>query len=154
MTENRFGAQASGLSVDPVQFSEQWRVRQYELDSQGHVNNAVYLNYAEQVAIDHAEAAGFGLEFNRRHGGAWVVHRHQITYHRPAGYGDELRVTTRVETLGGVRATRRTTIQRASDEVLLAEAVTEWTWVRLSDGRPTRIPGELVALYTAAHPSA
>lgn len=141
---------AGAPSIDPVEYSERWRVRQYELDSQGHVNNAVYLNYAEQVAIDHAEAAGFGRDFNREHGGGWVVHRHQITYHRPAGYGDEVRVTTRVEALGGVRATRRTTIRRVGDDLLLAEAVTEWTWVRLGDGRPARIPAELVALYAAA----
>jgi acyl-CoA thioester hydrolase len=153
MPSDPFKAQAQALSVDPRQYSEVWRVRQYELDSQGHVNNAVYLNYAEQVAIDHAEAAGFGREFNRRHGGGWVVHRHQITYHRPASYGDEVRVTTRVESLRGVRATRRTTIHRAADDLLLAEALTEWTWVRLSDGRPTRIPGELVALYTPAEPT-
>lgn len=148
-----FEADARTSAVDPTEYSEQWRVRQYELDSQGHVNNAVYLNYAEQVAIDHAEAAGFGRDFNVAHGGGWVVHRHQITYHRPAGYGDEVRVTTRVEALGGVRATRRTTIRRVGDDVLLAEAVTEWTWVRLSDGRPARIPTELVALYAPAHPS-
>lgn len=133
--------------VDPWEFSEQWRVRQYELDSQGHVNNAVYLNYAEQVAIDHAEAAGFGREFNLRHGGGWVVHRHHITYHRPAAYADELRVTTRVESLGGVRATRTTTIHRVADGLLLADAKTEWTWVRLTDGRPTRIPADLVTVY-------
>lgn len=153
MAEDPFEAQAAALSVDPVEFSEQWQVRQYELDSQGHVNNAVYLNYAEQVAIDHAEAAGFGRDFNVEHGGGWVVHRHQITYHRPAGYGDEVRVTTRVESLGGVRATRRTTIRRVGDEVLLAEAVTEWTWVRLSSGRPGRIPAQLLALYTPADPT-
>ncbi len=153
MSNEAADARASALATDPWEFSEQWRVRQYELDSQGHVNNAVYLNYAEQVAIDHAEAAGFGRDFNQRHGGAWVVHRHTITYRRPAEYDDEVRVTTRVTSLGGVRATRRTTIQRAGDELLLAQAETEWTWVRLTDGRPTRIPAELVALYTTAEPT-
>lgn len=153
MTEKAIGQSASAREVDPWEFSEEWRVRQYELDSQGHVNNAVYLNYAEQVAIDHAEAAGFGRDFNERHAGGWVVREHQIVYHRPAVYGDELRVTTRVESLNGARATRRTLIRRRQSSELLAEAVTQWTWVRHSDGRPARIPAELVSLYTAAHPT-
>jgi acyl-CoA thioester hydrolase len=153
MTEETIEERASALEVDPWEFSEEWQVRQYELDSQGHVNNAVYLNYAEQVAIDHAEAAGFGREFNERHDGGWVVRQHEIVYHRPAVYGDELRVTTRVESLGGARATRRTQIRRRQSAELLAEAVTQWTWVRRSDGRPARIPAELVSLYTAEHPT-
>lgn len=36
-------------------------------------------------------------------------------------------------------------MSRASDGVLFAEAVTEWVWVRLSDGRPVAAPSELVA---------
>jgi acyl-CoA thioester hydrolase len=153
MTEETIEERASALEVDPWEFSEEWQVRQYELDSQGHVNNAVYLNYAEQVAIDHAEAAGFGREFNERHDGGWVVRQHEIVYHRPAVYRYELRVTTRVESLGGARATRRTQIRRRQSAELLAEAVTQWTWVRRSDGRPARIPAELVSLYTAEHPT-
>ena len=38
------------------------RVRKYEMDALGHVNNAVYLNYMEQAATEHAEALGFGQE--------------------------------------------------------------------------------------------
>ncbi len=135
--------------VDPWQFTERWPVRQYELDSNGHVNNAVYLNYAEQLAIDHAEAAGWGREFMQRHGGGWVVREHTITYHRPAGYGDRLELTTRVELLRGPRGVRRTTIRREPDGELLAEVVTEWVWVRSTDGRATRIPDELLAAYRA-----
>ena len=41
-------------------FTTRWRVRSYELDSNGHVNNSVYLAYAEEVAVLDAEARGFG----------------------------------------------------------------------------------------------
>ena len=64
-------------------------MRSYELDSNGHVNNAVYLAYAEELAVLHAEARGFGREWTLIHGGAWVVRRHEIIYHRPARFGDE-----------------------------------------------------------------
>lgn len=111
-----------------------WPVRGYELDSRGHVNNAVYLSWAEEIATAHAEAAGYGREWSAQRGGGWVIRHIDITYHRPAVYGDEVEVTVRVELVKGVRGVRRTTIRRVSDGVLFAELLTEWVWVRLSDG--------------------
>ena len=134
-------------AADPLFFSARWRVRSYELDQNGHVNNAVYLNWAEEIATEHAEAAGYGREWSIARGGGWLIRRSEITHHRPAVYGDEVEVSVRVETVRGVRAVRRTWIRRDGD--LLAEVETEWVWVRSSDGRPARVPVELVALTAA-----
>ena len=136
--------------IDPRRFTARYPVRQYELDLLGHVNNAVYLHWAEQVAIDHVEALGFGREWSLAQGGGWVVRQHQVTYHRPVRYGDVVLVTTLPQELSGVRGVRRTEIHRESDGALMTEAVTEWIWVRLSDGRPTRIPSELIERFGRA----
>ena len=133
-------------AVDPINYSARWRVRIYELDSNGHVNNSVYLNWAEEIATMHAEAAGYGRDWTLAHGGVWVIHRSQLTHHRPAVYGDEVEVSVRVEVLKGARGVRRTFIRRLSDGELLCEVLTEWAWVRVSDGRPARVPRELVEL--------
>ena len=125
-------------------------MRSYELDSNGHVNNAVYLAYAEEVAVLHAEARGFGREWTLIHGGAWVVRRHEIIYHRPARFGDELELTTTVLSMHGARGIRQTRITRA-DNALLVEITTEWVWVRASDGRPLRVPEELRAAFEEHH---
>ena len=129
--------------IDPWRFTERIPVRQYELDQNGHVNNAVYLNWAEQVAIDHVEALGKGRDWALEHGGGWVVREHQVIYHRPVLYGDVVLVTTLPQKLAGVRGTRRTEIRRESDGALVTEATTEWIWVR-TDGRPARVPAELL----------
>ena len=55
----------------------------------------------------------------------------------------------RVELVRGARGVRRTTISRVADRELLAEVLTEWVWVRLSDGRPAPAPRELVELAAA-----
>ena len=136
----------AGARADPLRFSFRWPVRGYELDSRGHVNNAVYLSWAEEIATAHAEAAGYGRAWSEASGGGWVIRRTEITYHRPAVYGDEVEVTVQVELVKGVRGVRRTTIERTSDGELLADVLTEWVWVRLSDGRPTPVPKELVDL--------
>jgi acyl-CoA thioester hydrolase len=133
--------------VDRLEFSEQWRVRTFELDSNGHVNNAVYLNYAEQVAAEHAEALGFGREWTERHQVAWAVREHHVVYHRPAEYRDLLRLTTRVQAMSGVRATRHTTIRREPGGELLAEITTQWVCLKLPEQRPTRIPSDLMDRY-------
>jgi YbgC/YbaW family acyl-CoA thioester hydrolase len=132
--------------ADPLQFSARWRVRGYELDSNGHVNNAVYLNWAEEIAGLHAEAAGYGRNWTVAHGGTWVVHHADITWRRPAVQGDEVEVEVRVESVRGARGIRRTWIRRVADGELLAELLVEWAWVRISDGRPTRVPRELIEL--------
>jgi acyl-CoA thioester hydrolase len=136
--------------ANPLEHSLSYRVRTYELDENGHVNNAVYLQWAENLTAEHAERCGFGRGWSQRQGGAWLVRRHQITFHQPAQPGDEVHATVRVLTLGGVRGERRTTFQRATDEVLLAEVWSEWVWVRSSDGRPARVPDDLLRLYRPA----
>ena len=133
--------------VDPRRFTARYPVRQYELDVLGHVNNAVYLHWAEQVAIDHVEALGYGRAWSVAQGGGWVVREHRVTYHRPVEYGDVVLVTTIPQKLGGVRGLRRTEIHRESDGTLMTEALTEWIWVRLADGRPVRIPAELLEVF-------
>jgi acyl-CoA thioester hydrolase len=135
------------VAADLIEFSQRWPVRTYEVDENGHVNNAVYLNWVEHIAAEHAEALGFGREWSRIRGGGWLVRRHDIVYRRPARRGDEIEVTVRVLHVGGVRGRRRTEIRRAPDAALLAEAVSEWVWVRLSDGRPTAVPAEIVEAY-------
>src|SRR5690606_35821913 len=80
--------------IDPWRYTARYPVRQYELDVLGHVNNAVYLNWVEQVAVDHVEAMGFGRAWAAERGGAWVVREHHVTYHRAVEYGDVVLVTT------------------------------------------------------------
>ena len=138
------------MAVDPIVYTTCWPVRHYELDRNGHVNNAVYLNYAEQLTIEHAERAGYGAEWAAARGGGWVVHRSVITHHRAAVYGDLLELTVRVELVRGTRGIRRTTIKRAGDDEPVAEVLTEWVWVRASDGRPARVPDELVEIAREA----
>lgn len=134
-------------TVDAWRYTARWPVRQYELDQNGHVNNAVYLNWIEQVAVDHVESLGLGREWAAQQGGGWVVREHRIVYHRPVVLGDVVLVTTVPQELRGVTGLRRTEINRESDGVLMTEADTVWVWVRARDGRPMRIPVDLLQRF-------
>ena len=75
------------------------------------------------------------------------MRRHEATFHQPALAGDDIEATVRVEGVRGVRGWRRTWIRRAADGVLLVEVFTEWAWVSTDDGRPARVPAEIVSAF-------
>jgi YbgC/YbaW family acyl-CoA thioester hydrolase len=138
-------------------------VRFHECDPLGHVNNAVYLHYLEQAAIDHAAEAGWPQErLEAEVGAVFMAARHEIDYLRPAVAGDRLVVVTWPERMGMATALRRYVIRRAAErepvsglveapdiDALAAgdvavRALTRWALVRLDSGRPVRIPPVVV----------
>jgi len=140
-------------------FETCFRVRFHEVDALGHVNNAAYLNYLEQAAIDHASYLGLTLERLRGLGGVFVAHRHEIVFLKPAFAGDLLRIATWLDAPRGARIDRHyiifrdsvltsnvsisgRLIQRAEmpeDDPVVVRAMTEWVFAGES-GQPRRIP--------------
>lgn len=76
-------------------FAVRIAVRGYELDSNGHLNRAVYLQYAEHVGWEWVHAAG--IEYNDlvNRGIGPVTLEETIRYHRELRLGDEVEVTCR-----------------------------------------------------------
>lgn len=68
-------------------FGMEIKVRDYEVDSQGRVNNAVYLHYMEHTRHEFCEAAGLSFRAMSEDGLDPVVHRIDITYKAPLGLG-------------------------------------------------------------------
>ena len=134
----------------PSSYTIRLRVRHDDIDQLGHVNNAVYLVYAQEAAYRHAESAGFSLERMRELGGAFVIHHLEIDYHRPAYAGDELLVTTRITFMKGMKATRETSVVKAGDAKPVATAKIDYIWVS-NQGRPAHIPAEAIALFDVSH---
>ncbi len=121
------------------------RVRNYEIDALGHVNNAVYVSYLEQAAIEHGAVMGLDSARAAALGGHFVVRRHEIDYLGGAVAGDELEIETWPEDLRGPRAVRCYEIRHAGGKRLVA-ARTLWVWVDLN-GRPRPIPREIADLF-------
>lgn len=116
------------------------RVRSYECDFLGHVNNAVYLNYLEYARHELMLALGTSLDGLKERGFSLIVARICIDYKREARMGDELEIVTRPLRRGRSSGTFRQTIYREREVVADAEVV----WVCLdARGRPTRFPPEL-----------
>jgi acyl-CoA thioester hydrolase len=124
--------------VNPQEHSLEITVAANEIDSLGHVNNAVYVQYLEMVATAHAERLGMGLEVLRSLEAIPVIREHHLKYLRPAKLGNVLTVHTRVEGMQGVRAMRRNIIKLG--EAVLVESLATWVWLHPITLRPRAIP--------------
>lgn len=121
-----------------------------DIDDLGHVNNIVYLAWCERVAREHSARLGLDTAALTALGTAAVVHKHAITYHRPAMLGDTLRVVTAIASAQGPRATRETTIWR--EQTKLAECRTDCVWVDPITGRPKRPAADILRAFGMAEP--
>lgn len=130
------------------EFSRRFRVRHDELDSFGHLNNAVSLKYLQEAAIQASEDAGYGLRWYEERGVGWVMRRLEIRYHLQVLYGDELRVTTWISQCGRVDCLREYDVTRAADGAQVARARAQWVYVDLKSGRPARLPDEFKAAFS------
>ena len=66
------------------------KVRDYEVDSEGIVNNAIYLHYLEHTRHEFCEQAGFSFRQMHSQGIDPVVSRVEIDYRRPLRLGESM----------------------------------------------------------------
>jgi len=114
------------------------------IDELGHVNNAVWVQWIQQVAVAHWEAAA-----PRPHKDAyfWVVVRHEIDYLRPAHVGDRVTARTWVgDAQQGALSDRYVEFIGADGKVRV-RAKTQWAIIDKALGRPIRVPPEVIAPF-------
>ena len=114
------------------------RVRTYECDAYGHVNNAIYLNYLEYARDLFLEHQGLDYQGLLSTGyGIWVAEA-KLTFLSPALPGEDLTVTSEPHDSGAAWAVLKQTILGPGNR-LVVEALIKLVWVGPT-GRPTRIP--------------
>lgn len=128
-------------------FSATRRVEFRDLDGLAHVNNASYLDYVEQAAIDADAALGWPLERIVGLGSCWRPRAHDIEYLAEAFYGDTLNCVTWVTARGDDWVERQSKIRRAGDDRLLAQARSRWVWVERTTGELAHMPTALAAAF-------
>lgn len=105
-----------------------------DIDHMGHVNNAVYLSWVQDVVVKHWASKASDAEL-RTH--LWIALKHEITYRRPAFLTDDLYATIIATGISGARAMFDTVIRRG-DEVI-ADVKSVWCCLDASTRRPMRI---------------
>jgi acyl-CoA thioester hydrolase len=114
------------------------------IDELGHVNNAVWVQWIQAVAVAHWDSVA-----DPAHKDAyfWVVTRHEIDYLRAAHDGDRIIARTWVgEAPKGARFDRFMEFI-GPDGKLCVRARTHWAIIDKALGRPVRVPPEVVAPF-------
>jgi acyl-CoA thioester hydrolase len=117
------------------------------IDGNGHVNNVSYVQWMQDIAIEHYEAIG-GVNPMQLIGATWVVREHKIEYLLPAFENDEVEIKTWVENVRRVRSLRKYEFIRKSDGKTLVKGETDWVFVDIKTGRPVAIPEQVFKVFS------
>lgn len=117
-----------------------------DIDVLGHVNNAVWVRWIQDVAVAHWNAVAPPAH---RDAYMWVVTRHEIDYRGNMVEGETVTAETWVaEPPRGARFDRLMKFTGADGKVRV-EAKTTWAILDRASGRLIRVPREVAAPFLA-----
>lgn len=117
-----------------MKFEHSFIVKTEDIDALGHVNNVVYLQWIQDVAVAHwLSKATEEQQANI----TWVVTRHEIDYLRPAFENEEIVVATWVGEPQGAKWERFTEIKRGDKTLVKAKSI--WVALDRQTLRPRRV---------------
>ena len=112
------------------------------IDENGHVNNVAYVQWMQDIAIEHYQSLS-GMNSILPFDATWVVREHRIEYFLPAFAGEEIEVRTWIENIRRVRSLRQYEFVRKSNGRVLVKGETDWVFVDIKTGSPRAIPDEV-----------
>lgn len=115
-----------------------------DIDELGHVNNAVWVRWVQDLATAHWTAVAPQEAIDRY---IWVVIRHEIDYRGNVKAGETVTGRTWIsEPPKGARFWRNVSFT-GTDGKTRVEAKTNWAIIDRGTGRPVRVPPELAAIF-------
>jgi YbgC/YbaW family acyl-CoA thioester hydrolase len=116
------------------------RVRSCHVDSFGHVNNAVYLQFCEGARNDYLLERGLSFASLAAWNAGPVLTRANLEFKRPARTDDRLLIYGEVRMEGRVRFWIRHEIVDGEGGAKVCLADLEFVFVALDTGKPVRVP--------------
>lgn len=117
-----------------------------DIDELGHVNNAVWVKWIQDVAVAHWRSVAAPEHDSAYY---WVVVRHEIDYLRAVLPGETVIARTWVgDAPQGARFDRHMEFV-GEDGKVRVRARTQWAIIDKAAGRPIRVPSEVVAPFMA-----
>jgi len=132
------------IKVDLSKYKHKFtvRVRNFQVDSQGIVHNAIYLEYSEIARMEYSRKLGFRPLPNgtMENGIKVVIKRNEITYHNPARLDDLIDVYTRVSYLKNSSFRFEHILINPEKNLLLVDQKSIHVNLNLDTNIPERIP--------------
>jgi acyl-CoA thioester hydrolase len=116
-----------------------------DIDENGHVNNVVYLRWAQDMGIAHWRSLA---PPDAQATWAWIALRHEIDYRRELKLGEPAHGRTWVAaTAAGPRYDRFIRLDHP-DGAMCAQVHTTWVLIEQASGRPRRVPDWITEMFT------
>ena len=117
-----------------------------DIDELGHVNNAVWVRWIQELSVGHWAAVA-PAEHQAAH--VWVVTRHEVDYRGNVGLGETVTGETWVPGQPkGARFARQLRFTGANGRVRV-EAVSTWALLDRATGRLLRITPDIAAPFVS-----
>jgi acyl-CoA thioester hydrolase len=140
------GAEATGRGA--ISFETAFRLAiapsPADFDELGHVNNAVYLKWAQHIAVAHWSAVA-SEALKQKY--LWVVLRHEIDYRDPILPGDAVEARTWLGAAAGPRFDRFIDIRKPGAPRASAGVRSTWVMLDAATRRPRRVGEEVLAAF-------
>ncbi len=115
-----------------------------DIDELGHVNNAVYLIWAQEIATAHWRALASETLLTSF---VWVALRHEIDYRDQILAGDSVEIRTWLGRSAGPRYARHVDIRKTGASRFSANVLTDWCLVDAKSRKPKRVGPEIFDLF-------
>lgn len=127
------------------------RVLPSHIDVLGHANNTVYVDWCQDVAWRHSASLGLPPSAYRELDRAMALREARYSYLLPALLGEELDLGTWL-TASDARLNMRRHFQicRSSDGATVFRGDWDLVCIRISTGKPVRMPEAFIACYEPA----
>jgi len=119
-----------------------YRVRNYHVDSYGHVNNATYLNFLEDARTDFFAYMDYPLSYLREKGVFIFITEIKIKYLKPAFLDDIITVSGYFSQILKVRAIWHQEIFRGQEKLI--DAYVTGAFIN-TKGKPIKIPAYILS---------
>jgi acyl-CoA thioester hydrolase len=123
-------------------FTMQRQVEWMDLDVYEHVNNAIYIHYAEEAAAQDFAARGWNPARLTEAGLSVVTRRVHIRYLSIASWGETLNISTHMLNVHETGGSRYAGIARL-DGSPVAECIMDWELADRATGKARSLPDEL-----------
>lgn len=131
------------MNPSQFKFKTQIRVRNYEIDWQGIVHNAVYLLYFETGRVEYLKNLGVKIDINSiQHDYKVVLARNEINYKSPALFDEILNIYTRISYVHNTSFAFEAYMEEERSKRLIAENVGVHVWLDPSINMPARVSDE------------
>lgn len=128
-------------------FIQRFAVVAGDIDELGHVNNIVYLRYAQDIATAHWRLRAPAEMLDAY---VWVVTRHEVDYRAQLELGDNVEVRTWVDdTPRGPSWARFVDVYKAGAEKPCAQIKSNWVLLDAQTRRMKRVPLDLAQHFMA-----